>query len=115
MKKIILILCIVIFITGCENIKKEKQNVVINLPADNTVNGYRLEGEFTPDSIPETEVSVSQKETITVNYCGNKNSKVFHKLSCSSLKNMKEENKVYFATKEEFSEKGYSPCKMCNP
>jgi len=46
-------------------------------------------------------------------YIGNKNSHKFHKPSCSSLPN--EENRVYFATREEAIGKGYEPCKKCNP
>ena len=48
-------------------------------------------------------------------YFGNKNSKKFHKASCSALKNTKEENKVFYKTKDEFIKYNYSPCKMCNP
>ncbi len=117
MRKILLIVCcFFIFITGCQKSKPAvRQEVTVNLPTDNTVNGYRKDGEFTADIIPENEVSFSETVTITVSLCGNKNSKVFHKLSCSSVKNMKEENKQYFETEKEFLNNGYKPCKMCNP
>ncbi len=118
MKKIFLIICcFAIFLTGCKNTEKqtENQKVIINLPSDNTVNGYRNENFATSDFISKDEVSVGENVTITVSLCGNKNSKVFHKLSCKSVKNMKEENKKYFSTREEFIKNNYSPCQMCNP
>ena len=35
---------------------------------------------------------------------------------CSSVKQMKESNKLYFnGTREELIKKGYDPCKKCNP
>ena len=48
-------------------------------------------------------------------YIGNKNSKKFHYANCSSVRDMKEKNKVELSTREEAIEKGYVPCKICNP
>jgi len=47
------------------------------------------------------------------NYIGNKNSKIFHRQSCSSLP--AEKNRVYFNTRDEAISQGYRPCKRCNP
>ena len=44
-------------------------------------------------------------------YIGNKNSKVLHLPSCSSLP--KEENRVYFDSYEEATGQGYTPCSRC--
>lgn len=117
MKRIILIFCfLLLFICGCTNPtnKIEKQEITINLPKDDKVNGYRTDDYISPDSIPQEEVSVST-ENNTISYCGNKNSKVFHNSNCTSVKNMKESNKVYFSSKQKFTENGYSPCQKCNP
>ncbi len=46
-------------------------------------------------------------------YIGNKNSKVLHKNSCSSLP--KEENRVYFESRSQADLAGYSPCSRCKP
>lgn len=60
--------------------------------------------------------TASQGTTATAyEYIGNKNSKVFHALQCSSLETTKEKNKVYFYTREDAVAKGYDPCKACNP
>lgn len=45
---------------------------------------------------------------------GNKNTKKFHKPSCSSALDIKKKNKVY-NTKEYFINHGYEACKKCNP
>lgn len=49
-------------------------------------------------------------------YIINTNSRVFHKPKCSSVKRMKEKNKMECTgTREEILDQGYSPCKNCNP
>ncbi|MBE6824239.1 MAG: MBL fold metallo-hydrolase [Ruminococcaceae bacterium] len=48
-------------------------------------------------------------------YIGNSNSKKFHLSSCDGASDMKEQNKVYFNSKEEAQSNGYTPCKNCNP
>lgn len=46
-------------------------------------------------------------------YIGNKNSLKFHRNNCKSLPAVK--NQVYFQTRDEAVEKGYSPCSKCQP
>ncbi len=49
-------------------------------------------------------------------YIANKNTKKFHYSSCSSVSKMKEKNKLYFnGSRDELINKGYQPCKNCNP
>lgn len=49
-------------------------------------------------------------------YVANKNTGKFHYPDCSSVKQMKESNKLYFnGTRDELISKGYVPCKKCNP
>lgn len=48
-------------------------------------------------------------------YIGNRNTRKLHEASCSSVEDMKDRNKVDFATKEEALEDGYEPCKRCKP
>lgn len=49
-------------------------------------------------------------------YVLNKNTDKFHYTWCYSVDQMKEKNKVYFTgTRQEVINKGYSPCKNCNP
>ena len=45
----------------------------------------------------------------------NTNTKKYHELSCSSVKDIKEKNKgTYTGTEEELKNMGYSPCKKCH-
>jgi competence protein ComEC len=53
------------------------------------------------------------KKADVYNYIGNKNTKKFHKPTCSSLP--AEQNRVYFSTREEAIAEGYTPCKICKP
>lgn len=48
-------------------------------------------------------------------YVGHKNSKKFHYPECRWAKKMKQENQVWFKSRQEAIDKGYIPCKVCNP
>ena len=48
-------------------------------------------------------------------YIGNRNSKVFHRASCGSVKKMKDKNKVEFGSADAALKAGYKPCKNCKP
>ena len=67
-------------------------------------------------SLGEETVSETAEGEKQVNYIANKNTKKFHYPNCSSVKDMKEENKLAFTgTREELIQQGYQPCKRCNP
>ncbi len=102
--------------SGCENKKTEdkKTPITINLPKDNTVNGYR-NSESKPSANLTTDSITVTENTQSYTYWGNKNSKKFHKVSCSSFKSTKDTNKVYYKSRDEFVTRGYEGCKMCNP
>lgn len=98
--------------------------VEINLPSDNTLNGYRTEsseaetatGEM-PDkiSVDQTKPGSGGTTASSGSYVGNKKTHVFHKSTCSSIKKTKDENKAYFKERTDAVNQGYSPCKRCNP
>lgn len=116
MKRIVLIICCLLLLSGCKSQTAElpKEDIKINLPTDDTVNGYRNEDYESDDLIPKDDVGVDT-ETNSISYCGNKNSKIFHKSSCASVKKTKESNKIFFTSKEEYLNNGYKPCQSCNP
>lgn len=63
----------------------------------------------------ETEAETATEEP-EVNYIANTNTKKFHLPDCSSVKDMKEENKWLFSgIRDALIEQGYQPCKRCNP
>ena len=65
----------------------------------------------TPEPDPEPEPKPEPK----VAYIGNKNSKKFHELSCSSVDDMKEKNKKELYSRQEAIDLGYDPCGRCKP
>ena len=125
MKRILLLLAMPFILCSCNSAKENTNSpVTINLPKDNTVNGYRTEDAKTtsnssmPNIIKAEEITVISSFTqnsTSKNYCGNKNSKVFHSSSCGSVASTKDENKVYFLSRQEFISQGYKPCGRCNP
>ncbi len=126
MKKILSLILIVCFILcGCSSAStsSEREEVKINIPKDSTVNGYRVSSKTSsatemPDVIKADDVGVINSQSIQTSfekYCGNKNSKVFHRPDCTSISKTKEENRVYFKSREECVSSGYKPCGRCNP
>lgn len=60
----------------------------------------------------ENETSQETSQTPVENgYIGNKNSKIYHSLSCGSLPS--EKNRIEFSTKEEAESQGYTPHSKC--
>ena len=118
MKKILLLcLSIIIVLFGCTDIdnSSQKEEVVINKPNDEKVNGYRDDDYLSSDKIGWDDITFSDKINTAGLYWGNKNSKKLHLTTCQSTAKTKDENKVYYNTKEEFLNRGYTPCKICEP
>lgn len=59
----------------------------------------------------ETNPTVPSPENTA--YIGNRNSKIFHKDTCSSLP--KEENRIYFESRAQAVENSFTPCSRCKP
>ncbi|HWQ75349.1 MAG TPA: MBL fold metallo-hydrolase [Syntrophomonas sp.] len=59
-------------------------------------------------SLPDTGAAAVENQ-----YIGNKNSKKFHRPTCSGLPSAK--NQVVFETRDEAIEQGYAPCGSCDP
>lgn len=66
------------------------------------------------DNNQENENIISNKSDNSEKYVLNKNTKKIHKADCKSVKQMNENNKVYFdGTLEEAEGQGYSKCQNC--
>ncbi len=137
MKKLLVVLLIIgvsVLPVGCKEntADKNRSEVTINSPTDDTVNGYRLGAPKvnSKDSVSADRVTVESKassipktasdsempsDTVNIQYCANTKSLVFHKTTCGSAKNTKEENKYITDNREELITDGYTPCKKCNP
>ena len=57
----------------------------------------------------------ADKPAAAAAYCGSSKSNVYHRPGCSAAKQIKAENLVSFATKEEAAKRAYRPCKICKP
>ncbi len=124
---ILLCLCLLLLFTSCkkEQVKTKtapKSKVTINLAEDNSVNGYRVSTPETDDTeISGDKITVQSPNTETdsgtqaIQYCGNLNSKTFHKSTCSSVKRMHDDNKFFTSDRNLLTEQGFAPCKSCNP
>lgn len=63
--------------------------------------------------ITEQSSQVKQNSSNNSSYIGNINTHKFHSPDCSGLP--REDNRIYFSSREEAIEKGYSPCGRCRP
>lgn len=70
---------------------------------------------YVAESFDRSIVEEEEPAEPIVQYIGNKNSKVFHRLDCSSVKDMKDKNKVEFYSRDEAIDMHYKPCGACNP
>ena len=104
---------------------EEREAIVITNASGETASKYQdfndiiknqdNENNGMPNVISGSDTSVAQgSENELFAFCGNKNSKIYHKSSCTSVNKTKEENKVYFKTLEECQNAGYRPCKICS-
>lgn len=136
MKKLVCVFLVLLCLCGCSPNNSDMTDnthsqITINLPTDDTVNGYRQDGgaqsmpqtisadEVNPGS-PEQNSSVSKEQNSSagstkVEYIGNLNTHIFHKSTCGSVSTMKEENKIIFEGRADAIKDGYTPCKRCNP
>lgn len=75
--------------------------------------------DFGTDGVAEKVVTrqstTESKSTSDYAYIGNRNSKVFHRSGCASVRKMKDHNKVGFDSRSDAINSGYRPCKNCNP
>ena len=83
------------------------------LPAAQESASAETEAPMTTSSIASSDPEPSDTVPYSDLYIGNKNSKKFHLPTCASLP--AERNQVFFDSREEAINAGYSPCSLCNP
>ena len=93
------------------DIQETASAILSSEPALNTIAPKVSTKEETPI---EQKISAPQQATDTKGvYVASKNGTKYHLPWCSGAKNIKEENKVWFASKEEAQSKGYSAAANC--
>jgi len=65
-----------------------------------------------PTAIPTTTVA-SASEAVDGQYVASKNGSKYHLLWCPGAKQMKEENKIFFASEDAAQAAGYTPAANC--
>ena len=76
----------------------------------------KLKSENDSEKEPEQEKQNNENENNDTIYILNTNTMKFHNVGCSSVKDIKPQNKeTYNGTKAWLIDNGYSPCGVCNP
>lgn len=70
----------------------------------------KAETETAPKSMVTAPAQATDSRGV---YVGSKNGTKYHLPWCSGAKNIKEENKIWFGSKEDAASKGYSPASNC--
>jgi hypothetical protein len=103
--KDIFIALLIIFIAtasfGLGRLSKIDENKK-SLQIENFIENTALIGDFSPEN-----------NNIKGNYVASKTGSKYHLPWCSGAQTIKEENKIWFETKEDAESRGYSPAKNC--
>jgi len=78
-------------------------------------NAIENKNEIYTDEENEELSSNVDKNLTEGNFIASKESDKFHKPDCIYAKKIKDENKIYFLTRDAAISAGYKPCKRCNP
>lgn len=100
--------------------KKDKQEPEVETPAvvepqkpaeapQEAPKAEEVKTDAPVEEVPEKPA----KKPLELPVVGNKNSKKYHMPGCSSVKDMKEANRVDFASADAAKAKGYEPCSRC--
>lgn len=105
-----------------ESVEDNGKGVSFNIYVYNVQPGIEIDYSQGDSREADEEVLADQKETgekedsAKETYIINENTDKFHKPGCSSVSDIKAHNKKEFnGSKEELLEKGYTPCKRCQP
>lgn len=104
-------------VTGAAEITSQYVQVIIPVAATTTEPiAAAAEAAATATTAKNAASETTAAQTTTITYILNKNTKKFHKPSCSSVSDMAEKNRLDSgSSRDGVIAQGYVPCKRCNP
>ena len=111
--QILLIVALILSLCACsdknENTSVNSESIIVFPTGEmkDTVNGYRTESS--------TITSDDTSSTYQGNFVANTSTKKFHKSSCHYAQNLDKNKALVTTNRDELSNAGYLPCKVCNP
>ncbi|MCQ2455496.1 MAG: hypothetical protein MJ090_05105 [Clostridia bacterium] len=136
MKRIaVIFLIILVFLCSCNSknskVNNKAEEIIINEETENGLDDYKLTSNIVSQVEEKTESDIDKssgfvsktykakqkksEEKFDGVYFANKNSKKFHKSTCSFGKKIKSENLHKTKDRENLIDSGYVPCLKCNP
>ena len=98
------------------SVEDDGAGVCFNVFVYNCQPGVAIDYATGDSWLSDQEQTVGEQNPETVTYILNTNTGKFHVPGCSSVRDMKESNKLPFGgTRDEAIAQGYVPCKRCNP
>lgn len=85
----------------------------VPLQASSGVEAVMVESVPVTTAGPTAEEASRESAHAPIQYVGSRNGTKFHLLSCPGASSIKEENKVYFSSKQEAYSKGYTEAANC--
>lgn len=98
------------------SVEDEGEGICFNVYCYNVQPGISIDYATGESCLDEGWSAAEKQPDQKYDYVLNKNTKKFHDPFCDSVQDMSDKNKEYFAgDRETVMERGYSPCKRCNP
>lgn len=98
------------------SVEDDGDGVCFNVYCYNVQPGILIDYATGESALDESWPAEEKQPEQEYDYVLNKNTKKFHIPSCDNVQDINDKNKEYFSgNREEIIEKGYSPCKRCDP
>lgn len=98
-----------------ESVEDKGDGILYNVFCYNIQPGITIDYK-SGDSSENEDMPVQTEAASVSEFVLNTSSKKFHKPSCSSISQIKQENKeIYKGSRDALISQGYDPCKKCNP
>lgn len=113
---ILLSFCIFICCYIVVNDKTYSDDIIIGLPQAPAEQGTEAAPQAPAEEAPQAQAENTTEEAPSITYILNRNTRKFHFPDCSSVKQMKESNKIYsYDDRETIISNGYKYCQRCCP